>query len=248
MGAAAMQDAKDQLESYGLKWDRDVPPQMRDSLPVYRTENPETGEPIVWMYNTKGQNPFSQMNGFMSEQVLQLLNPVVKVALERATGVNLFTRERFRGALSSFTGREVNPRTGAIEDSFNHPTYGEAFLRSFWPYQTVRELVAQGRVPTDTASLLSMATNAPNAWQIDSGTGFPLRKPTVGSGQALLRFVGAVPQPLQPPNKEQRSARKGVVNTQLNTLYQRYPEKREAILAALEATAEDVALEYEQSE
>jgi len=245
VGAAALRDVKETVEQYGLKWE-DVPAQMRDSLPIFRTENPETGEPVVWMYNTKGPNPFSQMNGYASEQVLQMLNPVIKVALERATGVNLFTRERYRGAISSFTGREVDPDTGAIVDSFNHPSYGEAFLRSFWPYQTVRELVQQGRVPTDTASLLAMATNAPNAWQYDE-RGFPVRKPTLSRVQALGRFVGAVPAPLEKPTEEQRASRKGVVNTQLNNLYQRYPEKRSAILTALEETAEDVALEYERN-
>lgn len=247
VGAAAFQDVKDTLAQYGLKWDRDVPAQMRDSLPISKTTNPDTGEPVVWMYNTKGPNPFSQMNGYASEQVLQMLNPVIKVALERATGVNLFTRERYRGAISSYTGREVDPATGEIVDSFNHPSVGEAFLRSFWPYQTVRELVAQGRVPTDTASLLSMASNAPNAWEFDPETGFPLRKPTLSPVQALGRFVGSVPAPLQAPTEAQQTARKGVVNDQLNSLFQRYPEKQSAILAAMEKTSEDVALEYERN-
>lgn len=245
LGQVALTDIKDTLNQYGLRWDRDVPAQLRDAFPIWKGENPETGEPIVWMYNTKGANPFSQMNGYMSEQVLQMLNPVVKVAIERATGVNLFTRERYRGPLSSYTGREVDTDTGAIVDSFEHPTYGEAFLRSFWPYQTVRELVAQGRVPTDTASLISMATNGPNAWQYDDD-GFPIRKPTLSPVQALGRFVGAVPTPLEPPTKEQRASRRGVVNTQLNSLYQRYPERRSAILTAIEETAEEVALEYEE--
>lgn len=246
IGAVAMQDMKDTLSQYGLKWDRDVPAQMQDSLPIAKTTDPDTGQPIVWMYNTKGPNPFSQMSGYASEQVLQMLNPVIKVALERATGVNLFTRERYRGAISSYTGREVDPATGQIIDSFNHPSFGEAFLRSFWPYQTVRELVAQGRVPTDTASLVSMATNAPNAWEYDE-RGFPLRKPTLSPIQALGRFVGAVPAPLQAPTEAQQTARKGVVNDQLNSLFQRYPEKQSAILDALNKTGDEVALEYERN-
>lgn len=246
VGAVALQDVKDTLNQYGMKWNRDVPPQMRDSLPIFKTTNPDTGEPVVWMYNTKGANPFSQMNGYASEQVLQMLNPVVKVAIERATGVNLFTRERYRGAISSFTGREVDPKTGAIVDSFNHPSYGEAFLRSFWPYQTAREFAAQGRIPTDTASLIEMATNGPNAWQYDE-RGFELRKPTLSPLQAAGRFVGAIPAPLEKPTPEQAASRKAVINNQLNTLYQRYPERRSAILTALDQTAEDVALEYERN-
>lgn len=246
LGTVAMKDTQDTLANYGMRWDRDVPPQMRDSLPIFKTTNPDTGEPIVWMYNTKGANPFSQMSGYASEQVLQMLNPVVKVAIERATGVNLFTRERYKGAMSSYTGREVDPKTGAIVDSFEHPSYGESFLRSFWPYQTVRELAAQGRVPTDTASLLTMATNGPNAWQYDE-RGFPLRKPTLSPVQALGRFVGAVPAPLEKATAQQQASRSSTVNAQLNSLYQRYPEKRSAIEAAMDRTAEDVALEYERN-
>lgn len=243
LGQAAMRDVKDTLKQYGLNWDRDVPPSMQDSLPIghYTDEN---GQPVVWMYNTKGPNPFSQTTGYPAEQVLQMLNPVVKTLIERATGVNLYTRERYRGAISSFTGREVDPQTGQIVDTFNHPTWGEAFLRSFWPYQTVRELVAQGRVPTDTASLIAMATNAPNAWEYDE-RGFPLRKPQVSGAQALMRFVGSPPQALQLPTPKQQQARKQVVSDQLANLYQRYPEKRAQIEAALEASGEEVAREQE---
>ncbi len=238
VGQAAMQDAKDQLKQWGLDWDRDVPPSQRDSLPVWRSEG-EDGKPVVWMYNTKGKNPFSHMSGYMAEQALQMLNPVVRVALERATGVNLYTRERYRGAISSFTGREVDPRTGQIVDSFNHPTFGEAFLRSFWPYQTVRELVAQGRVPTDTASLLEMARNGPGAWVYDK-RGFPLRKPQVSGAQPLGRLVGLSVSPLQQPTPEQRTARKAIVSDQIHTLWQRYPQQRDKILSALDDSAQEV--------
>lgn len=247
LGGAALKDIKDTLAQYGLRWDRDVPTEMRDSFPIYKTTNQDTGEPIVWMYSTKGSNPFAQLNGFASEQALQMLNPVIKVAIERATGVNLFTRERYKGALSSYTGREVDPTDGSISDSFNHPSYGEAFLRSFWPYQTVRELVAQGRVPVDTASLLEMATNGPNAWEYDEETGFPLRKPRLSRAQALGRFAGTVPRPLEKPTEQQRASRQSIVNSQLNSLYQRYPGKRALIDRAIEETSGEVALEYEGS-
>jgi len=140
----------------------------------------------------------------------------------------------------------VDPRTGNIVDSFQHPSYGEAFLRSFWPYQAAREFAAQGRIPTDTASLLEMATHGPNAWQYDPETGQELRKPTLSPYQAAGRFVGALPTPIEKPTEAQLSSRKGVVNSQLNTLYQRYPHRRSAILTAIEQTSGDVALEYER--
>ena len=247
MGDAAMQDAKDLLSQWGLNWNRDVPPQMRESIPVMRETDPRTGIPVIWMYNSKGQNPFSQMSGEPAEEILQLLNPVVKVLLEQSTGINLYRRERYRGEVSSYTGREIDSKSGQIVDSFNHPSFGEAFLRSFWPYQTVRELVAQGRVPTDTASLLDMATNAPNAWQYDK-RGFPVRKPIVSSLQALSRFAGPIPQPLQAPTKEQRTSRKAAVSQQLHTLFQRHPEKREEILRAMQETAQEIVEEYNRGE
>jgi hypothetical protein len=243
LGKAAMQDVKDQMQQWGLDWDRDVPPAQRDSLPIWHSVDKETGQPTVWMYNTKGPNPFSQTTGYLAEQALQMLNPVIRVAIERATGVNLFTRERYRGAISSFTGREVDPKNGQIVDSFHHPTFGEAFLRSFWPYQTVRELVAQGRVPTDTASLLEMARNGPGAWVYDK-RGFPLRKPTTHPLAPLGRFVGFSPSAVQPPTKEQRTARKQVVSDQLHTLWQRYPERREEIQRAMEESAQEVIDKY----
>lgn len=245
LGAVAVQDVKDTISQWGLSWENDVQPHLKDGLPIMKTTNPDTGEPVVWMYSTKGANPFSQMTGYAAEQMLQLLNPVIKVAIERSTGVNLFTRQRYRGPLSSFTGREVNPETGEIEDSFTHPSWNEMFLRSFWPYQAVRDFASQGRVPVDTASLLQMATNAPNAWELDAETGYEVRKPTLGKGQAAGRFLGAVPSPVERPTERQRQSRKAVVSGQVNELFQRYPHKQSAILKALEETAEEVALDYE---
>lgn len=247
LGEVALQDTKDTLAQWGFDYKTEVEPYLKDGIPIAKHTDPETGEDTVWMYSTKGANPFSQMNGYASEQMLQLLNPVVKIALERATGVNLFTRQRYRGVLSSFTGREVDPDTGEIVDSFQYPSYGEAFLRSFWPYQMVRDFVAQGRVPTDTASLLAMATNAPNAWEWDPDTGFEVRRPTLSPLQSAGRFVGSIPSPVQHATERQQQSRQQVVSGQLNELYQRYPEHRSAILKALEETEEEVALEYERN-
>lgn len=239
IGAAALRDTKETLEQYGMSWDRDVAPHQQDSIPVMRENDPVTGKPVIWLASTKGANPFSQLSGYLAEQYLQMLNPVVKVAIEQSTGINLFTRERYRGALSSFTGREVDKKTGQIVDSFTHPSMPEAFLRSFWPYTAARELVAQGRVPTDTASLLAMVTNSPEAWQKDE-RGFARRQPIRSPYQALLRGVGPIPQPLTQPTPKQRASRRGTVNTQLNTLLQRYPNRRKEILAAIQESGQEV--------
>jgi hypothetical protein len=243
LGQIATEDLHQQLKMFGLQWNRDVPSQFQDSIPISAEDagDPENpGKKRVWVYSTKGLNPFSQMDGHLSEQMVQMMNPVIKVALEQALGVNLFTRERYRGAMSSYTGREIDPKTGGIADSFERPSFAESFLRSFWPYQTVRDMVSQGRVPTDTASLISMATNSPEAWQIDNETGFPRRQkqyhPLVSFGKAL----GGVPHAIEPATEEQKQARKGITNDQLNTLYQRYPEHRQEIDASIARHETDV--------
>lgn len=237
LGDTALADVKQQLKEWGYSWEADVPPQMQQSLPLYTDEDPDTGEKRVWMYNTKGPNPFSILTGYAGEQALQMLNPIIKTAIENMTGINLFTRERFRGAVSTFAGREVG-KNGQIEESFNAPGYAESFLRQFWPYQSVRELVAQGRVPTDTATLFDMATNGPGAWEYDD-SGYERTRPRAfGALTPFARQVGPAPQALTPRTKQQRSSAKGIVNSQLNDMYQRalVPE-RERILEAIAESA-----------
>lgn len=244
LGEAAKRDYKDIAAQWGLDWKKDVQPYLQDSIPIYATNDEKTGQPVMWTYSTLGANPFSQMTGNVSEQMLQLLNPVVKLAFESGTGINLFTRQRYRGTLSSFTGREYNPRTGLIEDSFHHPSYGEAFLRSFWPYVMVRDMVANGRVPTDTASLLAMAANSRNAWELDPVMGTPVMRPQASKLQPLLRFAGIGISPVQQPTAQQKQSRQTVISGQLNTLFQRYPEERARILRTMNEVANEVALEY----
>jgi len=245
MGSAALQDVKDTMKEWGLDWDKDVPPAMRDSLPMSKEIDPNTGEPVIWMYNTKGPNPFSQLSGYVAEQATQMLNPVIKVFIEQATGTNLFTRERYRGAISSYTGREYDPDTGQIVDSFNAPSVPESFLRSFWPYQTVRELVAQGRMPVDTASLIDMATSSPEAWVLDKTTGLPKRRPLPFALAPLMRIGGPVPTPLEMPTEEIKAKRKATISEQLRTLWQRYPEARDKISDAMNESAEEIIREFE---
>lgn len=241
MGNAAIQDTKDTLKQWGLDYDRDVKSYLGDSIPVKRDVDPVTGKTkVVWMFNARGPNPFSQMTGLQAEQALQMLNPVVKIAIEQSTGINLFTRERYRGALSSFSGREVDPETGNIVESYEHPSWPEAFLRSFWPYQTAKEFVAQGRVPLDTASLLDMVTKSPNAWAQIEPNGQLRRKPQKTPYQSLFRAVGPQPVGLQPPTHGEKQQRKGFVNEQLRNLLQRYPEKKAEIMDAIRQTSDEV--------
>lgn len=231
IGNAALRDTKALLKSYGLSWEKDVPESMQDSIPLYRDDGPD-GKPVVWMFNTKGPNPFSAVSGKMAEETLNMLNPVVKVLLEQTTGMNFFQRERYRGAISSFVGREVDPKTGRIVENFDHPSFPEAFLRQFWPYQMAREWAANGRVPTDTASLLQMVTNDPQAWQMGE-RGFEKRRPRKTGAQMLTRLVGPVPSAVEPASAKTKQSNKAIVNEQLNNLLQRYPEHRAAIMSEI---------------
>lgn len=241
MGQAAIQDTKDTLKQWGLDYDRDVKSYLGDSIPVKRDVDPATGKTkTVWMFNARGPNPFSQMTGLQAEQALQMLNPVVKIAIEQGTGINLFTRERYRGAISSFSGREVDQDTGNIVESYEHPSWPEAFLRSFWPYQTAKEFVAQGRVPLDTASLLDMVTKSPNAWAQIEPSGQVRRKPQKVPYQAFTRIAGPVPVGLEPPTRGEKQQRKGIVNEQLRNLLQRHPEKKAEIMDAIRKTSQEV--------
>ncbi len=251
LGDTAIRDTKQQLKEWGFDWESDVPAHMQDSIPMYLDEDPETGEKRVWMYNTKGPNPFSALSGYVGEQAIQMLNPVVKAAIESTIGINLFTRERFRGAVSTFVGREVDPRTGQITESFNSPGFGESFLRQFWPYQAVRELVANGRIPTDTATLLDMAAHGGegnmSAWEYGDN-GYPRTKPQrFGRLTPFVRTVMPAPQALQPRTKSKKSADRGIINSQLNDLYQRalLPD-RERILEAITESAQRVAARREE--
>jgi len=239
IGGAAIQDAKDTLASYGFDWDTMVPDFMRDSIPISATEGPD-GTPSIMMLNTKGMNPFSFVAGNdVGEQGIGALHPLAKIAIEQATGINLFTREKFQGPMSTFSGRRVNPETGAIEEDYNRPGLVDHYLRQFWPYQTMRDLAAHGRVANDTAGLLDLiGKGAPGTYQLDD-RGLQRRKPMAfGAATPLVRAIGPVPQTLQAPTKQQTAGRKAITSSQFADLLQQHPEARERILAELRASAQ----------
>lgn len=233
VGNAALQDTKDTLASWGFDWDTMVPEYFRDSVPIRVDEGPD-GTPAVMMLNTKGPNPFSFLSGSdVGEQGLAALHPLAKIALEQATGINMFTREKFQGAAGTFSGRKVDPETGAIVEDYERPPLVDHYLRQFWPYQTLRELAAHGRTATDTADLLDIATNATGAFKTDD-RGLARRRPQpFGALTPLTRIAGPVPQVLQVPTQRQNVARKAIVSEQFADLLQNHPERREEILAAL---------------
>ena len=239
IGGAAINDAKEILKSYGFDWDTMVPDFLRDSIPIKKVEA-QDGSPQVLMLNTKGPNPFSFLAGNdVGEQALGALHPLAKIAIEQATGINMFTREKFQGPLSTFSGRKVDPETGSIVEDYARPNLADQYLRQFWPYQTIRDLAAHGRVANDTATLLDMlGKGAPGTYQVDD-RGLQRRKyQPFGAATPLVRMFGPIPQTLQVPTKKQTAGRKAITSSQFADLLQQHPEAREQILAALRANAQ----------
>lgn len=238
IGAAALNDVKDQMASYGYDWNTQVPEGMRDSIPVGHMKDPNGNDSMVVM-NTSGPNPFSffNMNGDIGGSMVDSLNPLAKIAIEQATGVNLFTREKFQGALSTFNGRKVDPETGAITEDYERPSLVEHYLRQFWPYQTLRELVADGRQPRDGADLIDMATNRAGTYRLDD-MGRPQVKPRpAGALTPFQRVIGPVASVVQPPTQGQEQANDATVSEEFTNLYQQHPELREQLIAQLRLAA-----------
>lgn len=242
LGSAALQDTKDTLKGWGFDWNTMVPESMQDSLPIAQTEDKD-GNPQVIMASTTGPNPFNILSKDISDELLQSIHPIAKAAIESITGINTFRGERFRGAVSSAAGREAD-ENGRIVATHARPGIGEALLKQFWPYQTLKEMVAGGQIPTDTASLLDLLTNSPTAYDLDA-QGVPRRRDRAfGAFTPLLNVVGARRQVLQAPTAGGAAQLQGAVNSQLNDLYQRNPEMFQALVDAIQ----EESAKYRQEE
>jgi len=238
IGNAALNDVKETLKSYGFDWDTMVPDFMRDSVPIKMMPGADGGNTVL-MLNTKGPNPFSFLAGKdAGEQGIGALHPLAKIAIEQATGINMFTREKFQGPMSTFSGRKVDMQTGEIVEDYNRPGLVDHYLRQFWPYQTIRDIAAHGRVANDTAGLLDlMGSGSPGTYQLDN-RGLQRRKPQpLGALTPLARMVGPIPQTLQAPTREQRAGRKAITSSQFADMLQQHPEARARILASLRQAA-----------
>lgn len=243
LGKRAQNDVKETLESYGFDWNTMVRDDLRTGVPVDVSYGPD-GSPTVMMLNSQGPNPFSFLSGQdIGEAGLGALHPIVKIALEQALGVNLFTGRKFLGPYSDAAGREVDQVTGEVVDKKTRPPLIEHFLKQFRLYNTAREFVAQGRVPTDTATLLDMIQGEPNAWQLDE-RGFARRKPLpYGPATALIRQFGLTPQALQAPTKRQISGRRAEMATLFNDVFQRNPELQQTMVELMQRYAQEMQAE-----
>jgi hypothetical protein len=230
VGQRALQDIKDTSASMGFDWNTMVPESMRDSIPLHVALG-STGKPdTLVMLNTKGPNPFSFLTtGDPGTQFIAGLHPLAKIAIEQATGTNLFTHEKFQGPLSTFNGRTVD-ENGAVVEDYNRPNLAEHYMRQFWPYQAVEEMVKNGRSAKDTADMIDMLRNNPGTFRLDE-RGMQARKPmALGPATPLARFVGMTPSTVEAPNQKQRAAEAAGVSSEFDTLLQQHPERRDLIM------------------
>ncbi len=243
LGKRAQNDVKETLAGWGFDWNTMVRDDLRTGVPIDVSYGPD-GSPTVMMLNSQGPNPFSFLSGNdLGEAGIGALHPMLKMALEQTLGVNLFTQRKFIGPYSEAAGREVDQATGEIVDRKTAPPLLEHFLKQFRIYNTAREFVAQGRVPTDTATLLDMVEDTNDAWQIDE-RGFAARKPLpYGPTTAVVRQFGLTPQALQAPTKRQIQGRKSQMATLFNDVFQRRPELQQSMLELMQKYADEIQSE-----
>ena len=222
------EDLKDQVATWGFDWDHDVPERLRDSIPMGTEQTPD-GQTVLRLLNTKGPNPLSILSGVdPGAESLAAMHPVLKVAIETLTGVNLFTREPFKGPHTSFTGKTVDAQGNVVQETVRKNPV-ENLLQQFWPTQVAEELLAGGRQKYDTTTLLDQLLNDTEAYKKDPVTGTQVRKP-FSPARSLLRPVVAPPQTVELPTREQRSSDASVISGELNRVWREAsPEERAKI-------------------
>ena len=229
-GEAIHQDVRDTAARWGFDFDKDVPERYQNAIPVRADIDPETGKQMMTLITRRGV--FDQLTD--PDQTLGPITPLAKMAIEQATGINLFRRERYRGALSSAVGREWDPNEGRVVDTFHHPSVGEGMLRTFWEYNDLKKWVANGRIPTDTASLLEMATNPRMAFEYDA-QGKPKRNLGQAGplGEAIKSYTGTGPVRVAQPPPGGSPSDRGAINSQLDALWQRFPDRHQDIMDSI---------------
>lgn len=227
IAATVKQDTKDHLKALGFDYDSEVPEWMKDSVPIDTKTMPD-GNVVLRMISTRGPNPFNVISGLSDEgEALAALHPLVKVAIERASGVDLFKMRPVQGPRSSYTGKTVDPRTGEVVDGNERVPLLENIGRQFWPYKLAEEVLARGRSKFDTTTLLDQLLNEPAAYKRDPKTGLELRRPTPAWPMEVLA-APFVPRPQYVTHKtpEQVRAETRVISEDINKLWRYHPELR----------------------
>lgn len=240
LGKAAQDDLQDTLELWGFDWYSDVPEWLKNAIPIKKMTSPN-GEEYFTMLNTRGPNPFSVLETAGQEALgLSALHPILKVALEEMFGINLFTMQPFTAPLTTFTGQTLDPETGRLERSQATPSLLDNLLRQFWPAAMARQVLARGRVPFDTTSLLEQLRGKSGIYRTNI-RGQEVRRPApLWPLEAALRPFGQTPSYLEHPTREQFAAVKREYSALLNRLARQYPELRGRILEVLMEKARTV--------
>lgn len=240
LGQYAQKEVKDVLAGWGYDWNTMVPENLRTGVPVDMQRGPD-GSPTVMMLNAQGPNPFSFLTSSdLGEAGLGAVNPFLRMAWEHVTGVNLYTNRKFIGPYSEAAGRIPDPVTGELVERKTAPPLLEHFLKQFRIYNTVRDMAAQGRKPTDTATLLDMIEGSDNAWELDD-RGFARRKPQAyGPLTPLIRQFGLTPQTLQAPSTRQLTAQRAQMAALFNDIFQRNPSMQTKMLELVQKYSDEI--------
>lgn len=244
LGKAAQQDFHETLQQWGFDPVSMVPPWLQTSVPIDIQDAGDGRGPHVRMINLQGPSPFSLLSAASSgdpgREGLAALHPAIKAALEVATGINLFTMQPFQGPTTTFAGKEVDPFTGLTNQATVRPGPISQFAKQFFPVQIARDLVAGGRKPFDSASLLSMIHAAATghegeAFQVND-RGEALRRPVPNP---FLRLLGPVTTDLEAPTKQQLQGQKSTVTEAYRKLGRAGgPEVQQQLTARRRAAAE----------
>lgn len=235
IATTVQQDTKDHLKAMGFDYDKEIPSWMKDSVPIDTRTMPD-GNVVLRMISTRGPNPFNIVSGLSDEgEAIAALHPLVKVAFERASGVDLFKMRPVTGPRTSFTGKTVDPRTGEVVDGQDRVPLLENLGRQFWPYKMAEEALARGRSRFDTTTLLDQLLNEPAAYKRDPKTGLELRRPTPAWPMEVLAapFIPR-PQYVEHKTPEQVKAETRVISEDINKLWRYYPKLRPRINALIE--------------
>ena len=233
---AVQQDVKEQVEAWGFDYDKDVRGYLKDYIPWDIKEMPD-GTQSVRMVSARGVNPLNVLSSASSDgEALGNMHPLLKVAIEWATGVDLFKMREVRSATDTYTGKHVDPATQEVVEGTTRVPFIENLGRQFWPYKTIEQLMAHGRQPFDTTTLLDQIRQSPEAYRRDPRTNLEIRRPQPNwPTEVLARPLYPPPQYLQPKSKAEERQEQRTASEQLNKIWRYHPELRAEIEAKLRA-------------
>lgn len=241
IGKAAQQDFNETLSGWGFDPQTMVKPWQQDQVPISVDPDPITGQPQVKLLNLTGPSPFSMLTGRdPGQQGLGAIHPALKAAAEWALGINLFTGEHFHGATSTFSGKEVDPFTGLVDQAIVRPGPIAQFAKQFFPVQIAKELLAGNRQPLDTSSLLDqfMADHGGtpgSAYQVDD-RGQAITRP---KANPFARLFLPAPQILEAPTKEELRNQKSSITESYRKLGRARPDLQATLQERRRSAAEE---------